>query len=223
MNRWSCGFSGICEEVPRGQYATQAECEAVCQGAENKELLYLITSYNPEDVLNLGLTDQYRVIYDLTGVHMETANIRPTFIPKLLFEKFRPKLISKPISFPKKRMQLNSPPYKVIKTSLASIVRNSRTQDKIQDTACVFSKITSRALLFLKLYLIHHQNDRPAITVTEGLVKEILKAVSTKVSNAGAKASSSVTVKAKIRAFYQEHFVPMLPENDTPLPQTNLG
>jgi transposase len=119
-------------------------------------------------------------------------------------------------------MQLNTPPYKVIKTSLASIVRNSHLQVRIQGTACVVSKITERALLFLKLYLIdrHRHGEHPL--VTEDLVKAILKVVSTRVSTRGDKATTNLLLQERMQSFYDDHFLPLLPLNDPPLPQTNF-
>jgi hypothetical protein len=101
-------------------------------------------------------------------------------------------------------MQLDTPPYKAVKTSLASVVRNPFLQETIQAVAANVSKITSRALLFLKLYLLHHQDNPPLVT-TE-LVDTILKVVSTKVTTVGAKPSTTATARAELTAFYQDRF-----------------
>jgi hypothetical protein len=68
MSRWSCNLSGECEDDKYGIYPTQEACRVACKGVEHKELMYLISSYNPEDAMTAAPSDQRRVIYDFTGV-----------------------------------------------------------------------------------------------------------------------------------------------------------
>src|SRR5947208_1725148 len=114
------------------------------------------------------------------------------------------------------KMEADTPPYKAIKTSLASIVRSPLVQQRLQDVALLVSKITERASLFLKLYLLSHQHK--ALPDMVELVDTILKVVSTKVDNRGAKATTTADLKAELTAFYQKHFSPLLPLNDPLLP-----
>jgi len=70
---FSCDFSGQCIEHAQGPYSSREECQAQCQGAPAKDLLYSIYSYNLEEALTLPYTDQYQVIRLFTG----TGNFDP--------------------------------------------------------------------------------------------------------------------------------------------------
>src|SRR5437867_1646347 len=91
------------------------------------------------------------------------------------------------------------PPYKVIKTSLASVVRNPEKLQSFQQVASNVSKIATRAMLFLKLYLLHHQKDPPVVTTT--LVNMILKTISTKMTKGGRKPTTTADMRADLRNF----------------------
>ena len=70
MNRWSCNFSGECEQTADGAYHTVEQCQAACQGAEQKDLLYIIGSYEPASALFLASSDQRRVLQELLGFRL---------------------------------------------------------------------------------------------------------------------------------------------------------
>jgi len=67
--KYSCTFSGLCEEDPDGDYDTLEQCQGECQSVEQKELLYLTIAYDPELITQLAPSDQVyvaRAHYNLT-------------------------------------------------------------------------------------------------------------------------------------------------------------
>jgi hypothetical protein len=68
---YSCSLAGICEEnILGGIYTTQEECQANCSPRENRDLLYIIASYNLEDTTLMAPSDKIRVIQEFTGIRL---------------------------------------------------------------------------------------------------------------------------------------------------------
>lgn len=65
--RHACNFQGQCEKWRRGSYPTQEACEADCQGADNRELLYIINSCDLQATSQLAPSDQAEIIQRLWG------------------------------------------------------------------------------------------------------------------------------------------------------------
>jgi len=84
MSRWACNFAGECEEQTSGRYATREECQANCQAVADKDVLYIIATYNLSDVLHLAPSDQRRVIKEYTGVHVP-VDLQEKYLRHILF------------------------------------------------------------------------------------------------------------------------------------------
>ena len=104
------------------------------------------------------------------------------------------------------------PQYKTIKSSLAAIVRYPEMLPKISEAAITVDKIVTRSMMFLKLYLIHSKADPPC--VDENFIDSIFKTVCKETKMGRPRSASNLALRKTLAAFYQEHFVPLLPAGD---------
>ena len=70
MNRFSCSFAGQCEDNIHGEYASEEECRADCQGIPNKDIRYSIYEFAPAEARYLAPSDQAYVVKRLTGISL---------------------------------------------------------------------------------------------------------------------------------------------------------
>lgn len=105
------------------------------------------------------------------------------------------------------------PQYKSLKTSLASIIKLKSKEETINSAVCTVDKIVSRSLFFLKLYLIHRIDDSPKVDLK--LVDTIFKTVCQQTPIGRPPSAKMQALRNTLTAFYNEHFAPLLPENDT--------
>ncbi|CAL8461643.1 g1174 [Coccomyxa elongata] len=112
------------------------------------------------------------------------------------------------------------PQYKTIKTSLASVLKLQGKQPVIAEAACTINKIVIRALLFLRLYLIHHRDAPPVVNAD--FVDTVFKTVCL-VKAVGRPPSTTKALRETLSEFYRQHFVPLLPADDQPLSYTYLS
>ena len=113
------------------------------------------------------------------------------------------------------------PHYKIIKTSLASILRLHSKHDTITKAVCTVDKIVTRSLMFLKLYLIH-TTEHPPI-VDKDFIDTIFKTVCKKTTQGRPPSASNKTLREALTAFYDEHFKSLLPHEDQDLAYTHLN
>jgi hypothetical protein len=65
---YACNLRGICEEDNWGTFATEAECQDECQGAEYRDLLPCILAYGDmTQVLEMAPSDRVQVVRELVG------------------------------------------------------------------------------------------------------------------------------------------------------------
>ena len=102
--------------------------------------------------------------------------------------------------------------YKSLKNSLASIIKLKSKEETITSAVCTVDKIVSRSLFFLKLYLIHRIDDSPKVDLE--LVDTIFKTVCQQTPIGRPPSAKIQALRNTLRAFYNEHFAPLLPEND---------
>ena len=78
MNRFTCNFSGDCEESKYGEHTTLEECLNNCHGVEFKDARYNIYQFAPGEARYLAPSDQAEVVYRLTRIrvsYQEAENI----------------------------------------------------------------------------------------------------------------------------------------------------
>src|SRR5437762_3287404 len=87
------------------------------------------------------------------------------------------------------------PYYKTIKTSLASVLKTPDKLPAISQAAATVNKIVIRALLFLRLYLIHHKNVPPVVDAE--FIDTVFKTVCLQKAIGRPPSASSKTLRAK--------------------------
>jgi hypothetical protein len=108
--------------------------------------------------------------------------------------------------------------YKCVLTSLASILKVPDKQiPVITETVVTVNKLITRALLFLKLYLLHSPEE---VKVTQKMVDTIILRIGTRRDQRVLRANQALY--DKLTPIYEEHFLPLVPEDDEPLLMTNL-
>ena len=115
----------------------------------------------------------------------------------------------------------NLPYYRSLKTSFASVLKMPEKREVIADAVCTVDKIVSNSMMFLKLYLIHNKNDSPVVTVE--FVDTIFKTVCQQTSIGRPPSADMKVLRTKLSAFYDEHFAPLLPQNEPALRYTHLN
>lgn len=113
------------------------------------------------------------------------------------------------------------PQYKTVKSSLAAIVRYPEMVEKISEAAIVVDKIVTRSLMFLKLYLLHTKSDPPC--VDENFIDTVFKTVCKETKRGRPKGQSNLALCKVLTAFYEQHFVPLLPAGDKDISYTHLS
>lgn len=105
--------------------------------------------------------------------------------------------------------------YKTTATSLKSIVRSQDQLPRIADIVILANKLVTRALLFLKILLIEYD-----VTVDRVLVDLVIKRVGQRSDNR--KFGVNQETWDILTQCYVNHFAPLLPPNDKPLPLLKL-
>jgi len=100
-------------------------------------------------------------------------------------------------------------------TSLVSIVRSPDQIPRIADIVILTNKLVTRALLFLKILLLEYD-----VTVNRVLVDLVIKKVGLRSDNR--KFGVNQGTWNILTQCYADHFAPLLPPNDKPLPLRNL-
>ena len=72
MNRYSCTLSGQCVPNTIGRHQTQARCQASCQpidlNADEREMMFIALSYDPDQALLLAPGDQVEYLVREYGI-----------------------------------------------------------------------------------------------------------------------------------------------------------
>jgi hypothetical protein len=105
--------------------------------------------------------------------------------------------------------------YKTTVTSLSSIMRFRDQIPMITETVILTNKIVTRALLFLKILLLEYD-----VTVTRVLVDLVIKRVGMRSKNQSFGVNQELW--DLLTQCYNQHFLPLVPANDEPLPLLNL-
>ena len=101
------------------------------------------------------------------------------------------------------------PPYKTIKTSLISIVRNKIIIDKITNIVIATNKIMIHTLQFLKLYLVYlYDTSQMLPKLDQSFILSIMKVIcKPSPFKSGPKPKEeTIALEAILSSFYQEHY-----------------
>jgi hypothetical protein len=113
------------------------------------------------------------------------------------------------------------PYYKTIKTSLTSVLKIPAKQVVISKAVSTVNKIVIKSLLFLRLYLIHQKTSAPLINAE--FIDTVFKTVCQQKNVGRPPSPDARALRDKLTAFYEQHFVPLLPERDQPVSYTHLN
>lgn len=123
------------------------------------------------------------------------------------------------MEFKEKPPDPGKPYYRTVKTSLASVLKLRDKQVVISEAACTVNKIVTRALLFIRLYLINKKDT----VVDTTFVDTVFKTVCLQKAVGRPPSAKAKALRETLSEFYQEHFVALLPDGDEPLSYTYLN
>lgn len=94
-------------------------------------------------------------------------------------------------------------------------------QKTIAEAVCTINKVVIRALMFLKLYLIHNIDNPPAVNADR--VDTIFKTVCLQKAIGRPHSQKMKVLRDTLTDFYKLHFAPLLPAEDISLSYTYLS
>ena len=104
----------------------------------------------------------------------------------------------------------SEPPYKTIKTSLASVAKHQSTIDKLFQVSSMVHQITCESLYFIKLYLIYN-NNYETVVVDKNFLSCVFATICS--PSASSHTTRNTELRQHLESFYYTHFTPLLPEN----------
>ena len=106
------------------------------------------------------------------------------------------------------------PYYRCNKVGLGEILKHVETQHAITRLVRTMHTITTRATLFLKMYLLHHKDAPPR--VDDDFVHEIFRVLSHPDNRRNPQNDVTRERRRTLTEFYHRHFAPLLPAGDIP-------
>jgi transposase len=106
--------------------------------------------------------------------------------------------------------------YKVIKTSLKSVVKHQDTLNKLNQICITANHIMIHSLQFLKLYLLHlFQSNKPFPTLNKLFMVNLIKTVCEKPKKGRPPGQKAMDVKSQLSDLFRMHYQPLMKNTKT--------